>query len=189
MEPSSTSAYTDGTNKGYDFAEHIKPGTYFTTVYDVYYKSRQGQIFVWKDNRWEEDHDYDTPYGDVCGEYQDSVSLLTSSLDTKQQMPTCAHPEELASQTGESEDNMTAETWWGLVDGNWDDLFVLLERFVPQLDRYGTQKLKATRDPGLAKLFHDAWWKAPDQEWIRALPGWFVLCDLCTDSHALVKRD
>ena len=80
------------------------------------------------------------------------------------------------------------EEWWALVDGNWEDLLSILSRFTQPTDKEITEILQTKKNRDgykLCRYLNDAWAKAPDKQWIRDIPGWFDLCDLCSESYVL----
>lgn len=47
--------------------------------------------------------------------------------------------------------------------------------------------LLAARDPDLAALLSGAWWGLPESAEVRSLPGFMLLCDLCSEAHVLYE--
>lgn len=96
-----------------------------------------------------------------------------------------------------------AKDWWTAVETNWDDLSGILHRFVPTYECANHKKeftvetmwqhilqAKKTHDgETLARYFNMAWWNAPDDYTIHLIPGWGVLCDLCSEEHVLYQED
>ena len=39
----------------------------------------------------------------------------------------------------------------------------------------------------IALILHQAWSDAPDRPWIHSIPGWHVLCDLCSEDYVLYE--
>lgn len=75
----------------------------------------------------------------------------------------------------------TREEWWFLVDKNWGDLHSIIARFAPGNGK-GAAKVKEDRDAvTLYNYLNAAWYRAPDKKWIHSIPGWGMLCDLCSD--------
>lgn len=54
---------------------------------------------------------------------------------------------------------------------------------VHPLDRF--KKLYDTRNSDLASLLSETWFGMPESSDIRSEPGFFVLCDLCSESYVL----
>lgn len=77
------------------------------------------------------------------------------------------------------------DEWWQAVDKNWDNLKSIIIRFAGQELLKQAEKQRTEKDSKLSTLFNDVWFRAPDQGWIRDIPGWFVLCDLCSESYVL----
>ena len=90
------------------------------------------------------------------------------------------------------------EDWWNAVDEHWKDLRRILYRYLPMAGHEGIEgeiltqplplvieELQESGDPELARYFEAAWAAAPDSPEIHAIPGWGVLCDLCSERHVL----
>jgi len=90
--------------------------------------------------------------------------------------------------------------WWNLVDENWPDLLGILNRFIGMTDHADindniTQcqrseevaRMKQEKNPRLADYFSAAWYNAPDNPCIHDIPGWALLCDLCSEVEVLNK--
>jgi hypothetical protein len=58
----------------------------------------------------------------------------------------------------------------------------IVSRFAPTRVKEFETKLAEKDIRGCVSVLHDAWFNAPDQPWIRSIPGWMVLCDLCSDA-------
>ncbi len=51
-------------------------------------------------------------------------------------------------------------------------------------------KLREANDlPRLHLLLEQAWGAAPDSPRIHSIPGWSVLCDLCSEGHAIREEE
>lgn len=96
----------------------------------------------------------------------------------------------------------TDEQWWQVVSTWWDDLLLIMERFLPMsgfADKDGGTlsvslrehiiKLKQNKDRKLAWYLDSAWCAAPDHGSIHAIKGWGVLCDLCSEQHVLYTEE
>lgn len=82
-----------------------------------------------------------------------------------------------------------------LVKGHWPNLYKILGMYL-DLNSHETldkdlieetlgvfiTKLKEEEDERLLHYLHEAWWKAPDKPTIHQIPGWGILCDLCSES-------
>lgn len=75
-------------------------------------------------------------------------------------------------------------TWWWAVDNNWADLKAIVQRFCPE-ELSKAEKLCKARDGSLGAVFELAWFNAPDVPQIHEIPGWGVLCDLCSERDVL----
>ena len=92
----------------------------------------------------------------------------------------------------------TKEDWWALVDSYWDSLCDIIAHHMmmlspayetpgkdhtPQTGRTISAEidfLKENKDPKLARYFHASWVLASDA-YAYSVPGWAVLCDLCSE--------
>ncbi len=61
-----------------------------------------------------------------------------------------------------------------LIDGNSIDMVI--------------HDLITNKDKRAIDLFNSAWAAAPDSGEIHLLPGWNVLCDLCSESHLVLPE-
>ena len=86
--------------------------------------------------------------------------------------------------------------WWNLCKSEWPKLVNILEQLLPMgentdpvRDTLFTDKplrdivreLFESEDRGLVDYFQEAWWRALDSSSIHNIPGWHVLCDLCSE--------
>lgn len=97
----------------------------------------------------------------------------------------------------------TPEEWWRIVYEWWDELILILEKFLPMNEPFSDEKgmivapilrnhifeLKQAKNANLAYMFDLAWAKAPDSGWIHSIKGWDVLCDLCSDMYVLMEKE
>ena len=101
-----------------------------------------------------------------------------------------------------------AEEWWELVDGHWEDLLAICEKFLP-LHSLATDppgklsgkilmhtnladilKAKKNRDGyKLCRYFYGAWNEAPDNPSIHKIPAWGLLCDLISEEYVLGEKN
>lgn len=84
----------------------------------------------------------------------------------------------------------TAQQWWDILKDWWDEITAIWYKFIP--DTPSPEILLAARkrrDPALVRFCHVAWMNAPDNGTIHAIPGWEVLCDLCSECHVLYDED
>lgn len=92
----------------------------------------------------------------------------------------------------------TANDWWNGIDKHWTVLRDILYMFLPvtknetyegeiltyPLSKY-IEELKENKDRNLARYLNAAWSAAPDSPRIHSIPGWGVLCDLCSEEYVL----
>lgn len=91
-----------------------------------------------------------------------------------------------------------ADEYWQVVDKYWPLILDIVLRFcsdnIFSVDsKYFGKKLavvltsmKLNRDTEICNFFDQAWYNAPDTGHIHLIPGWEILCDLCSESY-LVK--
>ena len=92
----------------------------------------------------------------------------------------------------------TKGEWWTLVDENWVDLVSLMHRWLGMNDMENIEgklteepraveieRMKAKKDANLLKYLNGVWQNAPDKPWIHEIPGWGLLCDLCSEGYVL----
>jgi hypothetical protein len=93
--------------------------------------------------------------------------------------------------------------WWNLVNENWSNLSAIMARNLPMagyedIDHkilthplyIEVDKLKQDHDwETLSRYFQAAWAAAPDESWIHSIPGWGVLCDLCSEIWVFEEND
>ena len=106
-------------------------------------------------------------------------------------------------------------SWWATIDDNWPDILEIFDRFLKQkkipegvtpglavavrddttVDVFApsrtllhlVESAKRDRDPEpLLRVLNAAWHVAPDEPWIHSIPGWGVLCDLCSEDWVFV---
>ena len=99
----------------------------------------------------------------------------------------------------------TKDEWWQFVEENWTELLSILHKFLPVYNRERISRegkveeinhtmveeikvLKNNKDSHLARYFSAAWMAAPDRPGIRNIPGWFVMCDLCSEEYVLYNK-
>jgi hypothetical protein len=71
-------------------------------------------------------------------------------------------------------------SWWKLLD----DSFFFIEKIIARFtDRHHEAVYaKDGRDhEKLVEIMNEAWWKASDTNKILDIPGWGILCDLCSE--------
>ena len=90
------------------------------------------------------------------------------------------------------------QDWWNAVDEHWPQLRKIFYQFLPMTGYSDIQGvalmnplselvalLRETRNDDLHVYFQAAWSAAPDSPKIHYIPGWYVLCDLCSESYVL----
>jgi hypothetical protein len=77
----------------------------------------------------------------------------------------------------------TPEEWWSLVDKEWDNLLGIMQRYITVPSEEITKAKEQKQHTKLIKYFNDAWFNAPDAIRIHTIPGWYALCDLCSEAH------
>lgn len=75
--------------------------------------------------------------------------------------------------------------YWLIVDAHWADLYNILTMYLPKEELSKADKLRLNKDRELVELFENAFFNAPDHAHIHSIPGWHILCDLCSEAHVL----
>lgn len=96
----------------------------------------------------------------------------------------------------------TAEEWWLFVEKHWPDLQGIFFQFLPMHEytdidgnlvskplRAVLEELRISQDRELARYFQAAWGSAPDNPSIHDIPGWHVLCNLCSEVDVLYTEE
>ena len=78
----------------------------------------------------------------------------------------------------------TREQYFSTIRLYRNELKEILQLFAPQYLSDFDSQLEAESSE-ISQAFHEAWFNAPDKEWIHSIPGWSVLCDLCSEDHLL----
>lgn len=95
----------------------------------------------------------------------------------------------------------TKDEWWAVVNNYWDDLLLVVGKYVNLSEFSGLKgeefvtetllstAIKAKRDKNtdLVMLFENAWSAAPDSGSIHGNAAWGILCDLCSESYLLFE--
>lgn len=76
---------------------------------------------------------------------------------------------------------MKMETWWKLIRENWTNLTEIVAEFCPSLLSEMIEVEEKEDYERMNYILNEAWWCAPDDPRIRRIPGWGVLCDLCSE--------
>jgi hypothetical protein len=80
------------------------------------------------------------------------------------------------------------EEYWQFVDQYWEKLANIIRMFAPdqvELAREYAEK----NDPRIANIFEESWGNAPDDISIHTIPGWSILCNLCSESYVLDENE
>lgn len=115
---------------------------------------------------------------DIPDEFQDSFAMRVAETRIKDYVcPT------------------NAEEYWQVVDQYWPLLLDIVLKFCSENNfspdsKYFGKKLavvltsmKLNRNNELCNFFQEAWCNAPDNGYIHLIPGWEILCDLCSESY------
>jgi hypothetical protein len=78
----------------------------------------------------------------------------------------------------------TYDEWWKSLNDNWQDISNIISRFAVKT-RMQAEEFKTNKDVHLVGILNTAWFNAPDSPRIHGIPGWGVLCDLCSQEHVL----
>ena len=74
------------------------------------------------------------------------------------------------------------DEWWFLVDHHWSDLRMLFQIYLTDKEVEKVDVVKEERGAvALYTLLHLVWDGLPDNYLVQSLPGFGVLCDLCSD--------
>lgn len=80
------------------------------------------------------------------------------------------------------------DEYWFTVDAYWDQLYAILAKFLPSETLEHADTYRLNKDSKISSLFNDAWFNAPDNRSIHYIPGWHILCDLCSESYLLEEE-
>lgn len=82
----------------------------------------------------------------------------------------------------------TPNDWWSVLDKNWVHIVKILDMYLPIRDA-DVLSAKESRDHAkLLRYLNDAWYVAPDIHEIHKIPGWTVLCDLCSEDWVFCQK-
>jgi hypothetical protein len=92
----------------------------------------------------------------------------------------------------------TKEEWWQMLDENWPDLLDILYRWIGMDDRENVdgkitnearaveiERMRKEHNPAIVRYLSAAWCNAPDVMGLHSIPGWNMLCDLCSEEYLL----
>lgn len=96
-----------------------------------------------------------------------------------------------------------AKEYLNIVDAHWDDLFHILNVYLPTFARYDIDntliphnktlgehilELKKVRNPRLVRMLNAGWFACPDYKASEGEhTGWNILCDLCSEEYVLYE--
>lgn len=73
-------------------------------------------------------------------------------------------------------------TAWKTLEDNAIPIRKIVERFSPfNIGKFDTA-LKDRNKRVMLRILNDAWWNVPSKPEIHQIPGWSVLCDLCSEN-------
>ena len=78
--------------------------------------------------------------------------------------------------------------YWNTVHTYWEPVSKIIEMFVPKCLQEA-EHFRTQEDGRLVNILEEAWESAPDSPGIHSIPGWHVLCDLCSESYLLYSED
>ena len=81
----------------------------------------------------------------------------------------------------------TREEYFSLAEQYRDELFNIITDFSGRDNAEEFILFLNEQSNSIAPIFHQAWADAPDMPWIHAIPGWHVLCDLCSEDYVLYE--
>ena len=79
----------------------------------------------------------------------------------------------------------TREEYFSLAEQYRNELFNIITGFSGRDNAEEFTLFLNERSNSIASIFHQAWADAPDKPWIHFIPGWYVLCDLCSEDYVL----
>ena len=79
----------------------------------------------------------------------------------------------------------TREEYFSLAERFQDELFDIIVDFSGRDNAEEFTLYLNERSNSIASVLHQAWSDAPDKPWIHSIPGWHVLCDLCSEDYVL----
>ena len=81
------------------------------------------------------------------------------------------------------------EEYFSLAEQYRDELFNIIAGFSGRDNAEEFTLFLNERSNSIASIFHQAWADAPDKPWIHSIPGWHVLCDLCSEDYVLYEDE
>lgn len=83
----------------------------------------------------------------------------------------------------------TKEEFWQIVNYHWEDLYDIMFRFLHKDELSRADYLRLNMNREISRLFQHAWENAPDSKSIHSIPGWNILCNLCSESYVLYEEE
>ena len=88
------------------------------------------------------------------------------------------------------------EDWWHHYNKNLDDLIDIVVKYADENDIGDNDAVQQMKEWGESKTYsetlfsylNNAWFFAPE-DGCRKIPGWFVLCDLCSESWVFEEEE
>ena len=81
------------------------------------------------------------------------------------------------------------EEYFSLAKRFQDELFNIITGFSGRDNAEEFILFLNEQSNSIALILHQAWSDAPDRPWIHTIPGWHVLCDLCSEDYVLYKDE
>ncbi len=83
----------------------------------------------------------------------------------------------------------TALEWWSNVNTNWKDLWNMGRVYLDAPTAMQMDLFRIGRNNKLSDVLRQLWYTLPDSPRARTLPGFGVLCDLCSERHVLENNE
>jgi hypothetical protein len=77
---------------------------------------------------------------------------------------------------------MNKKQWFKLLKETQPKLVDIVQRFAPDKVKEFETQLTDGNMRECVRILNVAWWNAPDQPGIHQIPGWGVLCALCSEA-------
>ena len=81
----------------------------------------------------------------------------------------------------------TREEYFSLAEQYRDELFNIIADFSGRDNAEEFTLFLNEQSNSIASILHQAWSDAPDKPSIHSIPGWHVLCDLCSEDYVLYE--
>ena len=79
----------------------------------------------------------------------------------------------------------TREEYFSLADKYRNELYHIIVDFSGRDNADEFILFLDEQSNSIASILHQTWADAPDKPWIHSIPGWHVLCDLCSEDYVL----